>query len=92
MAVVARPQHIAVGASANAIVDLGRAVCALHAAVQIAADLLSAREVYLDAHTIAAQDAASVEVDQAFAALARTLEALGYVTFKTPENTNGNAS
>lgn len=80
--------------------DLVRAVVALARVAQAAADYLVAQEAALDAtecpldtmERFAASEAADAAVGTTHDALTEALVALGYLTLKTQENTDGSAS
>lgn len=94
-----RPKHAAIAASADDVVDLGRAVVALARVAQAAADYLVAQDVALDfseiplnAAAIAASEQADAALDAAHTALTEALIGLGYLILENPEMTDGSAS
>lgn len=86
-----RAANLAVAVSVDQTIAMARALAALDEAAWKAVALLVARSAYLASDTMRAEDAAQVGVDEAFAALAEAMAALGYVTLKDPEKTDGNA-
>lgn len=91
-------RRMATNASVDATVCLARAVIALGAVAQQAAEHLAAdqavfaySEVPLTVETIAASNAADAALEAVRNALTESLCALGLVTLTTPETTHGHA-